>query len=544
MELWLKLMGSKEALHYVDIEDVKEFQLRVPGVSQVDYCYLAGLIESGVAFKRLSNTAERSQLLHRIKDIKYLLPSIYTLQKDFKYLRLCTDTMKRLLCGKMKMPFTVQALAYEAFAQKAPIGPNDQFFVRLKRLYIYIMRDLVELTGEWPLLEDGEESPEVCFRHPENWHRLAKEARRLGFESDEIKRLASENPDEQVALKALHDARPSSLYEYNQSELQGILNRIVYEFDKASARVFEDSQSTFTTIGTGEPITRRCGRQYSGAYNRDRWSFDLAQFSRPTANSKDITSLFVRKSVFHAFWRLDEDQDGDEFMLQPIDSFSPSARCDSLDSSEASADRETHDETMTGVNNESIQSDVRQSSRQKAQRKPSAGNRSQFKKRQPARNQRTGRMRGQRASQRSRRQWAVQSLLNQQQLAVQPQTRPEQSPMVQKQLQRRGTDTPQQLSEGSVGFSPSVLDMIVPFGQDAEMQILQHDGTGWRARFCRRGSISRVIGDVKSQLGEIDFYHQEGRAIAEHEMSQYQVVCIVPRSHAISEADFPAEEEL
>ncbi|RFN47203.1 intracellular protein transport protein uso1 [Fusarium flagelliforme] len=444
-------------------EDVKEFQLRVPGVSQVDYCYLAGLIKSGVAFKRLSNTAERSQLLHRIKDIKYLLPSIYTLQKDFKYLRLCTDTMKRLLCGKMKMPFTVQALAYEAFAQKAPIGPNDQFFVRLKRLYIYIMRDLVELTGEWPLLEDGEESPEVCFRHPENWHRLAKEARRLGFESDEIKRLASENPDEQVALKALHDARPSSLYEYNQSELQGILNRIVYEFDKASARVFEDSQSTFTTIGTGEPITRRGGRQYSGAYNRDRWSFNLAQFSRPTANSKDITSLFVRKSVFHAFWRLDEDQDGDKFMLQPIDSFSPSARCDSLDSSEASADVETHDETMTGVNNESIQSD----------------------------------------------------------LAVQPQTRPEQSPMVQKQLQRRGTDTPQQLSEGSVGFSPSVLDMIVPFGQDAEMQILQHDGTGWRARFCRRGSISRVIGDVKSQLGEIDFYHQEGRAIAEHEMSQY-----------------------
>lgn len=544
MELWLKLMGSKEALHYVDLEDVREFQLRVPGVSQVDYCHLAGLIERGVAFKRLSNTAERSQLLHRIKDIKYLLPSIYTLQKDFKYLRLCTDTMKRLLCGKMKIPFTVQVLAYEAFAQKAPIGPNDHFFVRLKRLYIYIMRELVELTGEWPLLEDGEEPPEVCFRHPENWHRLAKEARRLGFESDEIKRLAAENPDEQVALKALHDARPSSLYEYNQSELQDILNRIVYEFEKASARVFEDSQSTFTTIGAGEPITRRCGRQYSGAYNRDRWSFDLAQFSRPTSNSKDITSLFVRKSVFHAFWRLDEDQDGDEFMLQPTDSLSPSARCDSFDSSEASADLEAHDETMMGVNTESTQSDVRQSSRQKAQRKPSATNRGQSRTRQPPRNQRAGRMRGQRASKRARRQWAVQSLLNQQQLAVQPQTRPEQSPMVQEQLQRRGTDTPQQLSEGSVRFSPSVLDMIVPFGQDAEMQILQYDGTGWRARCCRRGSISRVIGDVKSQLGEIDFYHQEGRAIAEHEMSQYQVVCIVPRSHAISEADFPAEEEL
>ncbi|PCD20338.1 hypothetical protein AU210_016205 [Fusarium oxysporum f. sp. radicis-cucumerinum] len=317
LESWVKLMGSKEALINVDTEDVKEFQLRVPGVSQVDYRYLAELIEGGIAFKRLTNVEERSQILHRMKNINYLLPSIYTLQKDFKYLRLCTDTMKRLLHGKRKIPLTAQVLAYDAFSHKDPIGPNDVFFERLKSLYLYIMQDLVELTGEWPLLEDGEEPPEAPFRHPTNWHRLAQKARRLGFESDEIMRLAVTNPDEQVASKALQDARPTALYEYDESEMQNILSRIVHEFTRARARASTDIESTFTTIGSGEPIARRCGRQYSGAYMRDRWSFDLSAFSRRTSESRDITSLFVRKSVFHAFWRLSEDRDGDESMFDP-----------------------------------------------------------------------------------------------------------------------------------------------------------------------------------------------------------------------------------
>ncbi|KAF4951692.1 hypothetical protein FGADI_7286 [Fusarium gaditjirri] len=317
LESWVKLMGSKEALINVDTEDVKEFQLRVPGVSQVDYRYLADLIEGGTAFKRLTNVEERSQILHRMKNINYLLPSIYTLQKDYKYLRLCTDTMKRLLYGKRKIPLTAQVLAYDAFSHKDPIRPNDVFFERLKRLYLYIMQDLVELTGEWPLLEDGEEPPEALFRHPTNWHRLAQKARHLGFETDEVIRLAITNPDEQVASKALQDARPTALYEYNESEVQDILSRIVHEFTRARARASTDIESTFTTIGAGEPIARRCGRQYSGAYMRDRWSFDLSAFSRHTPESRDITSLFVRKSVFHAFWRLSEDSDGDEFMFYP-----------------------------------------------------------------------------------------------------------------------------------------------------------------------------------------------------------------------------------
>ncbi|KAM0187040.1 hypothetical protein ACHAPI_011358 [Fusarium lateritium] len=523
-ESWVTLMGSKKALQYVDTEDVKEFQSRVPGISQADYYYLAGLIEGGTAFKKLTNTEERSELLRRLKDIKYLLPSIYTLQKDFKYLRLCTDTMKRLLQGKKRIPLTVQVLAYDAFSAKDPEGPNELFFDSLKRLYLYIMRDLVELTGEWPLLEDGEESPEVSFRQPGNWHRLAQEARRLGFESGEITRLAVTNPDEQVALKALQDARPASFYEYNTSELQDILNRIVHEFSKARSRTFEDRESTFTTIGAGEPINRRCGRQYSGSYIRDRWSFELSTFSQTIAESRDITSLFVRKSVFHAFWRLNEDPDGDEPMLHPGNLPMASLETSPVDSPEAHAEYELNDEPMLETNNSHRQSGEGRPSCQRSRGKSLRTKKRGMVAKRASTKQKMRRVR-------SRTRASLRSRLSKQQ---QP----------QRQIQPEAPDT-LRLSSQRVGrISDSALNLVRAFGQDVEIKILQYDGADWKAKGCRRGSISREINDLKTQLGNIHFYHPEGRAVAEHEVSQYEVICVVPQNYVISDASFPAEEEL
>ncbi|CAM1508792.1 Fc.00g056400.m01.CDS01 [Cosmosporella sp. VM-42] len=313
LDIWTALMGSKEALQYVDPEDVWEFQLRVPGISRKDYHHLASLVMSGVAFKKLMDESEREKLLDRMKAIKYLIPSIHTLQKDFKYLRLCTDTLKRLILGKSKLPFTSQAIAYDAWLSQTPLGPDASFMANMKQLYLCIMRNIVELTGESPLLENREEAPENRHRDRRSWYWLAKRASQLGFHSAEITRLASENPDHEVALRALHDARPPSEYEYDDSQLQNLASSIVQEFRKVANRrsEYRDHSSVFTTTGVGEPISRRCGRQYSGAYAQDRWYFKVREFARPTLEATDITSLFVRKSVFHAFWRIDEDWDQD-----------------------------------------------------------------------------------------------------------------------------------------------------------------------------------------------------------------------------------------
>ncbi|GKU09473.1 hypothetical protein FLAG1_11361 [Fusarium langsethiae] len=199
LELWVELMGSKEALDYVDPEDVREFQLRVPGVSQLDFHHLSTLVTSGNAFKRMTDGDLRRELVVRMKSIKYLIPSLHTLQKDFKYLRPCTDTIIRLFAHNRNSYVTAQSLAFDAFSSKTLLGPDVLFFEKLKCLYLFVMGDMVGITGEWPLLEFGE-MPHECVRLPRSWYRLAHEARRLGFHSDEITRLVSEDPDEQVLL--------------------------------------------------------------------------------------------------------------------------------------------------------------------------------------------------------------------------------------------------------------------------------------------------------------------------------------------------------
>ncbi|GKU11774.1 unnamed protein product, partial [Fusarium langsethiae] len=77
------------------------------------------------------------------------------------------------------------------------------------------MQDIVNLTGESLLVGKGKRAKKVNYRHPRSWHLLAKRAQELGFVSAEINRLVLDNPDCQVALTALHDARPPSQYKFD-----------------------------------------------------------------------------------------------------------------------------------------------------------------------------------------------------------------------------------------------------------------------------------------------------------------------------------------
>jgi len=537
---WVKLMGSAEALSFVDSEDVREFQLRVPGVSQLDFHHLATLVMSGNAFKRLTDEPKRKELISRMKDIKYLIPSIYTLQKDFKYLRQCTDTLKRLLHGKSKPPFSAQILAYDAFSPQTPSGPDYLFYERMKRLYLFIMQDLVELTGEWPRLEDGEELPDRLVRLPGSWYRLANEAVRLGFQTDEITRLASENPDEQVALRALYDARPVSMFEYNSSELRNMVESIVGEFSRARNRSSDGHESGFTTTGVGEPIARRCGRQFSGAYQHDRWNFDLSRFSCKTPESMDITSLFVRKSVFHAFWRLEENEEntpGAESQDEPM----PPAETQSISSENVSmyslataVSIEAYDQPIS----EQQSLDRSDQMRTHVERRHQTGQR-------PRRNPRsTRRRKGRRPTRRvlARLQPAMQS-------SVQARVR--------QRLADRHHSEPRQMIPVRISMTEELnaiptptMDLIRPLARNSMtvLEFIENDWTGgtWKEHKCHRESISDLIQDLKSHFQQgVEFYrHDIARTIAEHELPQYDKVCIAPRNVQFRDGHFPAEELL
>ncbi|KAH7204970.1 hypothetical protein BKA60DRAFT_579738 [Fusarium oxysporum] len=308
LNTWTEIMGSKSALRHIDTASVRELQLRVPGLSEQDLEHVTRVITSGVVFRSLTNTSERVALLDRLRRIKFLIPSIHTLQKDVKYLRPCADVLKRLILGQGRSSSTAQAVALDAFLPGRQRGADAEFLDKLKRVYLFIMQNIVQLTDEAPLRGDRAkvQMPGRGGPNPKSWFQLAIEAQRLGFSSVEITRLASEDPDRELALRTLLLARPESEYEYDRSDLDNLVSSAVQLFRAARRRRPDFVEPRFTTRGTGELIARRCGRQYSGAYEHDRNFFTMTYFSLPVARDVDVTSLFVRRSVFHAFFRLEK----------------------------------------------------------------------------------------------------------------------------------------------------------------------------------------------------------------------------------------------
>lgn len=149
---------GKDRLEHVDWEAVKEFQLRAPGMSQIDDEHITSVVRGNKVLKRVTDRAEREEILQRARQIPTLIPSMYTLQQDFKYLRQCIGVLKRLIVGEGLVAWTVEQSAFEAFSTHAYDPQNIQrnFRNSIRLLILHIIRDLVELSGENPLLEEDE----------------------------------------------------------------------------------------------------------------------------------------------------------------------------------------------------------------------------------------------------------------------------------------------------------------------------------------------------------------------------------------------------
>ncbi|KAI0525803.1 hypothetical protein F5B22DRAFT_633212 [Xylaria bambusicola] len=310
-DTWCYIMGSAAALELVDSDTVSELELRVPGISYSDDFYVSNALRTNAIFRDVTDDLEKERILQRLRQVNYLIPTIHTLQQDFKYLRQCTSVMKQLILGKNRLPVSVQTIVSSAYKSDTKPDHAAHFLDSMKVLYLAIMQNLVELSGEDPLKEDDEKDPKTRPYDQRAWHQLAHRARELGFSSDEIVRLCSLDSDREMARRALLDARPLQQFDYGQN-LDSLIATMVRCFNQAQPAMYKDTCLALTTSHVGEPIKRRCGRQYSKAYSNDRLYITLDNFTSRLQKDADITSLFVRRSVFHAFWggRDDEQNTG------------------------------------------------------------------------------------------------------------------------------------------------------------------------------------------------------------------------------------------
>ncbi|KAK4072788.1 hypothetical protein Purlil1_13279 [Purpureocillium lilacinum] len=377
-------MGSDEALKFVDDEAVRELECRSPGASKQDDTHISWAIRNNLVLRQLTQSRERQLVLRNLRVVEYLIPSLHTLQQDFKYLSQCTRVMRKLISNSFMFP-TVRTMAMQAFTAAGGI----RFLGNLKELYLHIMRNLVELSGENPLLEEDEIKLKPRHYDPEAWFRLAVRARDLDFASDEITRLCQQDPDKEAARSAILYVRPPNEFEYG-TDLDMLVETVAEVFKKARPIQPTGLDAALTTSSLGEPLARRCGRQYSRAYAQDRHFLTSAQFTCKIEKNTDITSLFVRRSVFGAFWGFDglsKDTSWDDSMSNATETSSeqhdmgPYDMCDAFrptsDHADANLEQDTtmNDASVLAQDAQNIQSGkmTKRKRRQKKAPKPVPG---------------------------------------------------------------------------------------------------------------------------------------------------------------------------
>jgi len=263
----------------VDQATVKSVELQAPWASTLDAKTLRGQVLGGEIFDRF-NEQDRVQIWSRLQAVDGLIPSLFTLFEDVKYLEICADCVKQLVSlsprdtvstalqrafsgATQRADQAIVQVAESSFASR-PAGSADRVDLSCRQLYAYAMRHYLDMPKE----SNGNDLlARLTIKADKTVLRgFADLADRLGFESPKI-----------TALK---------------------------RYPRSTAAIISPSQSNplLITDGPGELRKRRCGLPRKENYENDSRFLFLDNLHDDKKEQADgITSFFIRKSVYLQF---------------------------------------------------------------------------------------------------------------------------------------------------------------------------------------------------------------------------------------------------
>ncbi|KAG4414646.1 hypothetical protein IFR04_012217 [Cadophora malorum] len=170
-------------------------------------------------------------------------------------------------------------------------GGTENWDLAYRQLWLYIMQNYTDLPA--PSKENKTKKKLLAKARPGKVDEVvlsnfAALAIRLGFKSDRISALSQRSADREIARAALLNARKSDRYEYMDTILESNVKQIV-----CSAFVSDDPAASGV----------RCGLPDEEAHARDAGSLSIANLHvEVTEQGQSITSFFVRRSVYFAFF--------------------------------------------------------------------------------------------------------------------------------------------------------------------------------------------------------------------------------------------------
>jgi hypothetical protein len=300
----------------LDSSTVEKIQSKAPGCSGYDLAILETAFQEGKLFPTVQNPEDRRAIWNNLVSIQVLIPSLYTFFEDLKYLRASVKILRQL-CPPSN--FSMKEAMWRIFSEHNL--PNDEYLIEISEdkyerinpppadrfefsyqiLVLACWRHWPQLIAECPKKEADGNTPIPQSPDPRMWWTIAARARRLGFESDEISRLLSQDPDREFAREALLKARSPDYFSYG--EFDESVAKLVVIFKSAKEILSEPIEPNILVPGCGESPDRRCGRVFNNAYEQDRRHLFLRYLYKPSrGEGGGISSFAVRSSVFFRFF--------------------------------------------------------------------------------------------------------------------------------------------------------------------------------------------------------------------------------------------------
>ncbi|KAI1829420.1 hypothetical protein DTO006G1_9636 [Penicillium roqueforti] len=317
---WSSLVASSRPLmKKIDQDTVQALHLLAPGKSRTDAKTARGLVLGGHAFGEFSDEERRSIWTH-MKDFDGLIPSLYTLFEDFKYLESCAHCVKRLfgpstsIWQTMSSMFVPQSDSEEDHSEvgESIIQTSESTFRRQRatdverleagylQVWLYAMRHYTLMPPDPKKEDDLLAKPSRAKPDQRAIYEMAELARRLGFRSTEIDGLIKSSPDHQIARSALLQARKPDRYRYDCEQFDILVSQIVSCFGHAVPSQPDRSQDLLADsivkmkVRSGIPQTR--------TQKQDNNMLFLDCLHAEVEVADTITSFFVRRCVYFAFF--------------------------------------------------------------------------------------------------------------------------------------------------------------------------------------------------------------------------------------------------
>ncbi|CAG8416235.1 unnamed protein product [Penicillium salamii] len=307
--------GDKNSLKRIESDTINSIHLMAPGHSSKDSIMLRGMILSGQVFGAF-NEHERTAIWSRLESFHGIIPSLYTFFEDFKYLEACSHCVKQIfnvpavsIKDTMKHSYTPKPTAENLFpvqdSEKSfsyhRIDLNECFDMAYRQIWLFAMRNYLLI----PRVTESEDKllakPGLIKPDAQTLYNMAMLASTLGFQSSEIQDILINSPDRQTALCALLQARKPGQYVYEPSQIESLVTRIVECFSAAAA--VDTSQPPPIILADSLVDSRaRCGIPRFKTHNQDKASLFPAIIHRDGPKSDNVTTLFVRRCVYFAFF--------------------------------------------------------------------------------------------------------------------------------------------------------------------------------------------------------------------------------------------------